>query len=228
MAKDDVIRDGYKILQSVEIADMEVVLAENPEAAQPYMTWRRSLDRDFGVESHMTPIYGSDYLTVLREFIRTQSVYADNIGTERIYRGSPIADAPVTLTDCVPDGMKQDLEGKVVAIRADILLPEYRGRSHQMFLATGGFGCSPDARGRTVFGTNLYSGEHERWYRQDLIGVVNEAALPVWAQEKLAALRAPAEKESVMDKIREAKAAARKEPPAERKPKTHDKSGPEL
>ncbi len=55
MAKDDIIRDGYKVLQSVEIAGMEVVLAENPEAAQPYMTWRRSLDRDFGVESHMPP-----------------------------------------------------------------------------------------------------------------------------------------------------------------------------
>ncbi len=228
MAKDDVIRDGYKILQSVEIAGMEVVLAEKKEAAQPYMTWRRSLDQDFGVESHLMPTYGSDYLTVLREFIRTQSVYADSIGIDRVYRGSPIVDAPVTPDDCVPDGMKQNLVDKVVVIRADILLPEYRGRSHQMFLATGGFGCSPDARGRTVFGTNLYSGEHERWYRQDLFGVVDEAALPAWAREKLAALRAPKEKESVMDKIREAKAEAKTKPPAEQKQKAHKQSGPEL
>ncbi len=42
------------------------------------------------------------------------------------------------------------------------------------------------------------------------------------------ALRSPPEKESVIAKIRAAKAAAKKEQPAERKPKTHDKSGPEL
>ncbi len=228
MAKDDVIRDGYKILQSVEIAGMEVILAENPEAAQPFMTWRRSLSQPFGVESHLIPIYGNDYLTVLREFIHTQSACADNIGTDRVYRGSPNADAPIEKDECVPDGMKGDLEGKVVAIRADILLPEYRARSHQMFLAQGGFGCSPTARGRTVIGTNLYSGEHERWHRQELIGVVDEAILPAWAKEKLAALRKPAERESVMEKIREAKAEAKTKPPAERKPKTHDKPEPEL
>ncbi len=83
-------------------------------------------------------------------------------------------------------------------------------------LVTGGFGCSPSARGRAVFGTNLRSGHSERWNRSDVLGVINEAKLPGWAREKLADLRAPVEKESVVDKIRDAKAAAKDAPQPQR------------
>ncbi len=79
-----------------------------------------------------------------------------------------------------------------------------------------------------MFGVNLYSGEHERWHRGDILGVIDEAKLPGWARDKLAELRQPAEKESVMDKIREARKAVKSAPPAERKPKANDKSEPEL
>ncbi len=228
MAEDRYAAEGYKILQSVEIAGMEIVIADNPAAALPYMTWRRSLDKPFGTEDYLLPSYSSDYLTVFRDFIRSQTACADTLDLSRLYRGGPLKDNPLGVGECVPDGMKGNLEGKVLAVRADILLPEYRAFSHQAFLAQGGFGCSPTARGRSIFGVNLYSGEHERWNRSDIAGVLDEARLPAWAKEKLAALRAPKEKESVMDKIREARAAAKKEPPAEKKTKTHDKSGPEL
>jgi hypothetical protein len=167
-------------------------------------------------------------LKVFREFIRTQSVCADNLGLDRAYRGSALEDHPLDIGDCVPGGMESDLKGKIVAIKAGALSPEYRARSHQVTFITGGFGCSPQARGRAGFGTNVDSGAKERWNRGDILGVIAENALPGWAREKLAVLRKPAEKESVIDKIREAKAAAKKDPPAEQKPKPHDKSGPEL
>jgi hypothetical protein len=226
MAKGELIHGGYEIIQSVEIGGMEVVVAENPDAERPYMAWRRSLGQPFGAESYMLPTYSGDYLEVLREFIRAQSVCADNLGLDRAYRGGPLDDYPLTCGDCVPGGMEDDIKGKVVAVRAESLSPEYRARSHQAMLVTGGFGCSPEARGRAVFGVNVYSGEQERWDRADILGVISEATLPAWAHEKLAVLRKPAEKESVIEKIREAKAAAKAEQPA--KPKPHKKSGPEL
>lgn len=207
--------DGYKIIQSVEIDGMEIVIADNPQAEKPYMMTRRSLDKAFGAEDYLIPVYSDDYVGVLREFIKSQSSYADNLSLDRVYRGSAVADAPLGAGDCVPNGMDADLKGQVIALQSDILLPEYRACSHQLLLATGGFGCSPTARGRAVYGTNLYSGQDERWDRGDILGVVAENTLPGWAHEKLAKLREPREKESVIAKIREAKespAPARKEP----------------
>lgn len=205
MAEDRFITDGYKIVQSVEIDGMEIAIGANPDADKPYMMARRSVNEVFGAEKHLISVYGSDYVDIFREFVQCQSAYLDNLSLDRVYRGSAMADAPLEAGDCVPGGMDMDLEGKVVALRAGILRPEYRACSHQLMLVTGGFGCSPSARGRVVYGTNIYSGEDERWDRSDILGVIAEDALPGWAHEKLERLREPKEKESVIAKIREAK-----------------------
>ena len=42
----------------------------------------------------------------------------------------------------------------------------------QLWFATGGFGCSPTARGRRVFATSLYDGEQSSFYRQDFAGII--------------------------------------------------------
>ncbi len=205
MAQDRFAAEGYKILQSVEIDGMEIVIAENREAEKPYLTWRRSVNEAFGAETHLLPVYSGDYVDILRAFVQSQSACVDNLSLDRIYRGSIVVDAPLSIGDCVPDGMASDLKGQVVVLRPDILLPEYRAASHQIFLAQGGFGCSPEARGRSIFGTNLYSGEQERWNRGDILGVVAETTLPGWAFEKLERLRELREKESVLAKLQAAK-----------------------
>ncbi len=137
-------------------------------------------------------------------------------------------DLPIGISDCVPGGLDGDLKGKVVAIRLDSLRSEYHASRHQIMLATSGFGCAPDARGKAVYGTNLHTGVHERWNRPDILGVIKDSVLPEWAREKLAALQAPAEKESVIAKIRSARETEKTDPPLERKTNTQDKSGPEL
>ena len=227
MAQDRFAAEGYKILQSVEIGGMEIVIAENRDAEKPYLAWRRSVNEPFGAETHLLPVYSGDYVDILRAFIQSQSTCVDNLSLDRIYRGSAAADAPLEARDCVPGGMDMDLDGKVVALKVGILRPEYRACSHQLMLATGGFGCSPSARGRAVYGTNLYSGEDERWDRSDILGVIAEDTLPAWAREKLSKLREPHEKASVMEQIREAKANPT---PARDKlqVKKHNKSEPEL
>lgn len=124
----------------------------------------------------------------------------------------------------MPDGMDADIKGKVVAIKPEVLLLEYQTRSHQLILATGGFGCSPNARGRAVFGTNIYTGEQARWERSDILGVIDEDTLSKRERDKLLKLHEPAKKESVVARIREVKAT----PQEERKTKPHNKTGPEL
>ena len=189
MADEEQLTDGYSVLQSVTIGGFKIVLGENPDAEKPYMTWRRSLNEPFGAEKHLLPTYSGDYLTVLKEFIRTQSIYADGLALDRVYRGSPADDAALTAADCVPGGMDADLAGKVVVIKASVLSPEYRACSYQLMLAESGFGCSPESNGRAVYGTNLYSGEKERWNRSDILGVAADNAIPGWARDKLAAIR---------------------------------------
>lgn len=225
MTDDRFAADEYKIIQSVEIGGMEIVIAENPAAEKPYLTWRRSLDEAFGTESHMLPLYSDDYLDALRNFIHSQSACVDSLSLERLYRGSAVTDAPLDSEDCVPGGMDADLRGKVVAIKAEALMPEYRACSHQLTLAMGGFGCSPGSRGSAVYGTNIYSGEQDRWDRSDILGVVRDEALPGWAHEKLSRLREPRERESLLAKVREAKNSPA---PAENEPQQKKSHKPEL
>lgn len=82
---------------------------------------------------------------------------------------------------CLPDSREQDYTGKVLVMNFDTLKPEYRSRQHQLWLATGGFGCSPTARGRRIFATSLYDGEQSNFYRQDFAGILKGE---VWEEVK--------------------------------------------
>ena len=212
--------DGYAVLHAIRIDGAEQIVAEKDSY---YRLYRGERVSTLGIEEYTTVFENRDYLKAMREFTRRINGALDNLGLDRVYRGSPLVDYPLAAEDCVPGGMEADLRGKVVAVRAEVLSPEYRACSHQLMLATGGFGCSPNARGQSVFATNLYSGEENRWNRSDILGVVAENTLPDWAKGKLAKLRVPAPKESVMGRIQAAKA----QPEQERKSLKSHKSEPE-
>lgn len=79
----------------------------------------------------------------------------------------------------------QDYTGKLLIIRADVLKEEVRTPENQLFLAVGGFGCSPEKSGRKVFGEFLSDGEKTHFYRQDFVGVIADEHIPDWARERL-------------------------------------------
>ena len=200
---------GYTVLHAIRIDGAEQTVAENDSHFRLYEGRRIS---GLGIQEYAMVFENSDYLKAMREFTRRINVALDGLGLERVYRGSPVfEDYSLTTEDCVKGGMDADLRGKVVAVRAEVLSPEYRARSHQLMLATGGFGCSPNARGQSVFAKNLYSGEENRWSRSDILGVVEENTLPDWAKGKLAKLREPAPRESILGKIQAAKAQPERE-----------------
>jgi hypothetical protein len=229
MEHDAIYADGnnYRPVQSARLGGTVFVVGESLEATRPYLVWRRSVNEAFGAQSHIIPVFERDYLSAMRGFIRQLEVALDSLDLERVYRGSPLIDAPLLPEDCVPGGMDDNLTGKVIAIRQEILSPEYRFASHQLHLAAGGFGCYPDSRGRAVYCTDLYSGENERFAREDVLGVIAEDALPEWAKENLAALRDPANRESTLAKLREGKKTAAEQPRKE-KDKGHRTREPEL
>ena len=58
-----------------------------------------------------------------------------------------------------------DLEGRVLVLSEEYMAEGYRTLKHRLFMATGGFGCSPTAIGNAVFGYHLSDGEYGRWER---------------------------------------------------------------
>lgn len=96
-------------------------------------------------------------------------------------------------THCERESGEMDYTDQVVVLNPFSLKDEYKTPDYQLFLATGGFGCSPTARGRKVFGSFLKDGESARFQRSDFIGVLKEEYLPEWAVEKLQELLQPEE-----------------------------------
>ena len=214
------IIDGYAVLHAIRIGGAEQIVAEKDHH---YRLYRGERVSGLGLEEYSVVFEDRDYLKAMREFARRIDSALDGLDLSRVYRGSPLMDFRLEAEDCVSGGMDADLRGKVVAIKAAVLSPEYRSGSYQLMLVEGGFGCSPNARGQSVFCKELYSGESVRWDRADILGVVTEDVLPAWAKEKLVRRREPAPRESVVEKIRAAKPVQEKENKAH---KPH-KSGPE-
>jgi hypothetical protein len=82
-----------------------------------------------------------------------------------------------------------DYTGKVLVLSPDVLKESYWSPENQLWYAHDGFGCSPDAIGRSIRATCLGDGEMTRWNRADFIGVIDEQYLPDWAAEKLSELQ---------------------------------------
>ena len=97
---------------------------------------------------------------------------------------------------CAHGMYDEDVKGKVLVMKPSTLKEECWSQENQLWLATGGFGCDPKGRGRAIFATCLSDGEQTRWNREDFAGVLDERYLPEWAQEKLAALRAPKQEQA--------------------------------
>lgn len=64
---------------------------------------------------------------------------------------------------CLPDDSDQDYTGKVVVIDPNILKDKYKTLEDQLFLAEGGFGASPNSRGRKVFSMPPWRIKKSRW-----------------------------------------------------------------
>lgn len=87
---------------------------------------------------------------------------------------------------CLPDRHPgYDYENRVVVVSPTFFTQKYRKPEYQLMLAEHGFGCSPTASGRKVYGRILQDGERIVLNRQDIIGVIREECMPDWAKQRL-------------------------------------------
>lgn len=77
-----------------------------------------------------------------------------------------------------------DWTGKVLIVESSALSEQYRKPEHQLWRATGGFGCNPNALGRAVFATSLADGEKVRWSRSEFLGVATDEVVERYTKKE--------------------------------------------
>jgi hypothetical protein len=177
---------GYDPTQSVTLAGVEFILAENAAAEASFLVCECRHDNILIAEYNKV-VYFTDYLNAVNEFIHRLSTAQELLQTQRSERIIPAQ--PLTAADCEPDGLNADISGKVAVIKPEVLSPEFRSAEFQLVLISHGNGAKPNAMGSSVFGKELYSGESVRYQRGNIAGVIAEEHLPDWAKDKLTELR---------------------------------------
>ena len=179
----------YEIIQSVQIGDREIVVGENPAATDglPYMV---AFYESNAIMGRYYDAEGSN------DFPEIMEIYGQRIMEQaqktRVELSGPkiqgIDNTPITSEGCTPVSYDDDLHGKIIVIKPEVLRPEYRRATCQLKLCSGGFGASPNSRGSAVFCTDLYSGRESRFERRDVLGIMEPKQMPEWAKHYLSIL----------------------------------------
>ena len=180
--------EGYKELQSQQIGGRLITLSTNPAVDKRYKICEFHRNNPFNLKEFLYTDVTDDYLEALEKYTERLSYHIGCVKSERESRKNMNGVEPVALSaeHCMPDGMNENLEGKLIIIKPEALSPEYRTADHMLKICNGGFGASPNSRGNAVFCKDLYSGKESRFERYDVLGVADIEKLPQWAKVKLA------------------------------------------
>ena len=178
----------YEIFHAISIGANEIVMGESVFAGPDerymcaYCTSNQLFTQYFGVQ------VSDDYLEILELFCQRLTEETEKLKKEL---GQPkregIDDRLLNKGEFTTVSYDDDLNGKVIVIRPDVLKREYQRATHQYQLCTGGFGASAHGRGSACYCTNIYTGEANRFERRDVLGIVDEDQMPDWVRERLGA-----------------------------------------
>ena len=190
MSEEKRMAGDYEIIQSVHIGDREIVVGENQADTDglPYLVAYYESNAIIG---RYYDAVGSD------DFPEIMEIYGQRIMEQaqktREELSTPkmqgIDNSPITAEGCTPISYDDDLNGKVIVIKPEVLRPEYRRATSQLKLCTGGFGAYPRSRGSAVFCTEIYTGRQSRFERRDILGILEPENQPKWVQHYLLILQ---------------------------------------
>ena len=163
----------YEIIHALQVGDREIVLGENLKDVngQKYMCAFCTANELF---ARYDDLYVSDdYMEILKYYGERVVKQAEKTRAELSKpRIQGIDNTPITTGMCDPINYMDNIEGKVIVIKPEVLKREYRSATHQLKLCTGGFGSHPNSRGSACFCTDLYSGKSSRFERMDVLGTM--------------------------------------------------------
>lgn len=175
----------YVIIHEMRIGEKEIVVGEKPyDDAEKYMC---AYYKDNGVIAEYSEALASDsYTEIISIFGERIKDAAEKFRFNLETTDIPSEDKkPYDVSKIKFITHKDDIENKVVVIKSDVLRREYKAAVFQLKLCTGGFGSRGNARGRTCYCTDLFTGKSEQYHREDVLGVADESKLPQWAKKNL-------------------------------------------
>ena len=180
----------YEIIHAVQIGDREIVVGENPADTngRKYMTAFCESNDLFARYDEV--LVSDDYPEIMKYFGERIAQQAEKTRTELFtpkFQGIDVS--TITTEDCMAITGKDDLNGKVIVIRPEVLRREYRRATNQVKLCTGGFGASPNSRGSACFCKDVYSGKESRYERRDVLGVLTPEQRPEWVKYGLESIK---------------------------------------
>ena len=190
MEKEKRMAGDYEIIHAVQIGDREIVVGENSADTngQKYMTAFCESNDLFARYDEV--LASDDYSEIMKYFGERVAQQAEKTREELFtpkFQGIDVS--PITAEGCTPITGKDDLNGKVIVIRPEVLRREYRRATNQVKLCTGGFGASPNSRGSACFCKDVYSGKESRYERRDVLGVLTPEQRPEWVKYGLESIK---------------------------------------
>jgi hypothetical protein len=174
----------------------ERIVPVTPLVNFPYLNENDPKERDEALKMGLTLLSQCDQLWVagtrisegmrgeIRAAVRLEKpVYSMRLEQEKIQ--AAVADMPPLLDarQCFKTSDRRDYTGQLLILKPDALAPWVQEPENQLWVATHGNGCRPNAIGRSVFVKNLCDGDKASFDRSDFYGVANVNRLPDWAKE---------------------------------------------
>ena len=173
----------YTVVQSCDLGDKEVLLAEDTKKQNGkygVATVSSSLVT-FGTDPEFVAL-GNDYLSMLNTFASTIQKECNRMLMTR--RTLEVPEGIIDPADLLSIS-DVDLEDKLICLYPDSLRSIYRTQAYQVVLAESGFGCSPNGRGRKIYGVEVATGDKVCYARSEVQGALDPNNLPRWMERKL-------------------------------------------
>jgi hypothetical protein len=177
---------GYEVKFAIPIGEKEIVFAEDRSAENGQCWLVGEYTQHAIIGQYADCQIGGDYLEALMDFTGRVNAQIEAMRGE-IDQSKTVC--PVFTADhCYPHDYSQSIDGKIVAIKAEVLRPEYRRGEVQIVLVSGGNGSLANPNGRAVYCYHLNNGQRTRFERHDVQGEIRPERVPSWAREKAAAI----------------------------------------
>ncbi len=173
---------GYEVINSIHIADKELILAENMEyETNNYMTCEVTND---GLRENYDNAMLSD------NFIEIAELYAQRIQGQvqklkEHYATLPDDKTPIGVNSCIPLNECKDITNCVMVLDPSYFRAEYRTPTAQVYIAKSGNGVREHSFGTAVYCNNLYTGERTRLERYEFYGILKPECYPDWVKSKV-------------------------------------------
>ena len=136
----------YEIIHALHIGDREIVLRENPSAPEDERYVCAFCQQHEIFANYTEVMVSDDYPELVKLFGERVAEQAEKT---RIALNGPkiqgIPNSAITAEDCEQVSYQEDIRGKVVVIRPEVLRREYRHATCQLQLCTSGSGAYPNS-----------------------------------------------------------------------------------